>query len=275
MINMTSLPPNKQANIDITDLLSELKKGFISDMPVRLDEMESLILAMEKNESFQDDYENFYRNTHSLKGAAGSYGLHIITSICHALEDALNESKGNSALFLQFGVDYWLDYIDLMRLVLADLNIGKDNLSKHEEQLNKLQSKHISGGSYQTHCLVVTSSSVYENMLTSSLSQQGVKFSFCHDGYKALGRLLTESFDILISDLEVPILNGLALFGSLRLSDSRNKNIKSILLTSKSGGNYARLTDPDYVIRKDKDFSINLFNAISSAAKEVHGQKNI
>lgn len=257
-------------SIDINDLLSDLKKGFISDMPVRLDEMESLILAMEKNESFQDDYENFYRNTHSLKGAAGSYGLHIITSICHALEDALNESKGNSALFLQFGVEYWLDYIDLMRLVLGDLNIGEDNQLKHEEHLNKLQSKHIGGGSYQTHCLVVTASSVYENMLTSSFSREGIKFSFCHDGYEALGRLLTESFDILVSDLEVPVLNGLALFGSLRLSDSKNKNIRSILLTSKQDRNYARQTDPDYVIRKDKEFSKNLFSAISSAAKEVH-----
>lgn len=270
MFHMTINSQNKQKNIDINNLLADLKKGFISDMPNRLDEMESLILVMEKTASFQDNYENLYRHAHSLKGAAGSYGLHFVTSICHALEDALNETKGDSSLFLQFGIDYWLEYIDLMRLVLDDLNIGKDNLSKHEKQLNNLQSKHISGGNYQTQCLVITSSSVYENMLTSSFSQEGIKFSFCYDGYEALGRLLTESFDILISDFEVPMLNGLAIFGSLRLSDSKNKDIKSILLTSKPGGNYARHTDPNYVIRKDKEFSKNLFSAISSAAKEIH-----
>ena len=83
---------------------------------------------------------------------------------------------------------------------------------------------------------------------------------------------MTEYFDVIVSDLEVPVLKGLALFGSLRLSDRKNKHIRSILLTSKLDGNYSRQTDPDYVIRKDKDFSKNLFNAISPAAKEVHGQ---
>lgn len=268
---MTNNSPNSQQNVDINELLSELKKGFISDMPVRLDEMESLVLAMEKGGTFQDNYESLYRHAHSLKGSAGSYGLHIITSICHALEDALNESRGNSERFLKFGIDYWLEYIDLIRLVLDDLTLGSNDLSKHEKQLNRLQSKHISGGNYQTHCLVVTSSSVYENMLTSSFTQEGIKFSFCHDGYEALGRLLTESFDILISDFEVPMLNGLALFGSLYLSDSKNKHIKSVLLTSKPDGNYTRQTDPDYVILKDKNFSENLSSAITSAVRQIHG----
>ena len=153
---MTINSQNPPQNIDINDLLAELKKGFIAEIPARLDDMESLVLDMEKNESFQEHYENVYRHAHSLKGSAGSYGLHFITSVCHAMEDALNETKGNNALFLQFGIDYWLEYIDLMRLVLSDLSAGNDSLSKHEEKLDKLQSKHIGGGNYQAHCLVVT-----------------------------------------------------------------------------------------------------------------------
>ena len=255
---------NHQQDIDINVLLADLKKGFISDMPVRLDEMESLILMLENEQSFHENYENLYRHTHSLKGTAGSYGLHLITSICHSLEDALNETKGGYKAFLQFGIDYWLEYIDLMRLVLADLNAGKENLSKHEEQLRKLQSKHIGGGNFHAHCLVVTNSSVYENILTSGFAHEGIKFSFCNDGYEAMGRLLTESFDILISDLEVPMLNGLALFGSLRLSDCKNKHIKTILLTSQQNNKYSRQTDPDYVIKKDKAFSRNLTDAMNT-----------
>ena len=272
MLNMTNTSPKRQQNVDINDLLEDLKKGFISEIPVRLDDMESLILTMEDGDAFQDKYENLYRHVHSLKGSAGSYGLHIITSICHAMEDVLNETKGNKTLFLQFGIDYWLEYIDLIRIVLDDLNGGRDNLTRHEEQLNQLQSKHISGGNYQAQCLVVTSSSLYEDMLISSFTQQDIKFSFCHNGYEALGRLLTESFDLLISDLEVPMLNGLALFGSLKLSNSKNKHITSLLLTSKPGSNCTRQTDPDYVIIKDKNFSQNLTEAIASAVKNIHAQ---
>ena len=268
---MTNKPSKIQEDIDISDLLLELKKGFIAEMPARLDEIESIILAMEKGLSFQDNYENLYRHAHSLKGSAGSYGVHFITSVCHILEDALNETKGNSDRFMQFGIDYWLEYIDLMRMVLDDLNANKENLSIHEERLNKLQSKQIGGGKYQSHCLVVTSSSVYENMLNTAFAQHSIKFSFCHDGYEALGRLLTESFDILISDLEVPMLNGLALFGSLRLSNSKNRNIKSLLLTSKAESKYISQTDPDYVIHKDKDFSKNLSSAITSVVNTIQG----
>lgn len=267
---MNNSATNTQQNIDINDLLADLKKGFISELPDRLDNMESLILAMNEDGDFQENYENLYRHTHNLKGSAGSYGLHIITSICHALEDTLNELKGNNSLFLQFGIDYWLEYIDLIRLVINDLNSGKDNILIHEKLLRKLQSIHISGGNYQTHCLVVTSSSLYEDMLISSFTQEGIKFSFCHNGYEALGRLLSESFNMLISDLEVPMLNGLALLGSLKLSNSKNKNITSLLLTSKPSGKYTRQIDPNYVVIKDKDFSKNLSEAISAAVKNIH-----
>jgi len=259
-----------QQDIDLNDLLTELKNTFVSEMPVRLDDMESLLLAMESSNNFQEKYENIYRHAHSLKGSAGSYGLHFITSICHAMEDALHDTKGSSERFLQYGVDYWLEYIDLIRQVLDDVNSGDNRSSEHEKKLASLQTKHISGGTYQTHCLVVTSSSVFENILSAVFADEAIKFSFCHDGYEALGRLLSERFDIIISDLEIPMLNGLALFGSLRLSDNKNKNIKTILLTSKQDGSYSRQTDPDYVILKDNNFSKNLSVALSSAIKAVH-----
>ena len=234
---MTSPAKTNTNNIDVSELLADLKKGFVADIPVRLDDMESIILSMERGVSFIDNYEGLYRHAHSLKGSAGSYGLHIITSICHAMEDALNE-------------------------------VGRDNFVTYEDALKKLQSVQPGGEQYHLHCLVVTASSLYENILANEFGNGTIKFSYCNDGYKALGRLLTESFDLLISDYEVPLLNGQALFGSLRLSDSKNRQIKTMLLTSKTDGKYTRSTDPDYVIHKDKDFSQNLSMTIRAIAKQ-------
>ena len=258
----------KPDNIDISELLADLKKGFITDIPVRLDEMESIILAMEKAENFTENYEALYRHAHSLKGSAGTYGLHIITSICHALEDVLNEVGRDNNYFAKYGADYWLQYIDLIRAVLASISKDNHNFEKFENDLKALQSITPAGKSFQLHCLVVSSSSIYENMLPRNFEKDNIKFSFCDDGYKALGRLLTESFELLISDYEVPLLNGQALFGSLRLSNSKNKKIKTILLTSKQPRHLNRNTDPDYVVQKDKDFTDNLATTIRNIARE-------
>lgn len=160
---MAKQSKNITKNIDVSELLSDLKKGFIADMPARLDEMESIILAMEQDIGFIDNYESLYRHAHSLKGTAGSYGLHIITSICHALEDALIEVGRNNERFNEYGIDYWLKYIDLIRLLLDDINNGKDNFSGYELELKTLQSIHASGDTCQLQCLVVSSSSIYES----------------------------------------------------------------------------------------------------------------
>lgn len=269
---MTSQSNNNPNDIDIPELLSDLKKGFIADIPSRLDKMESIILAMEGEDSFIEDYENLYRHAHSLKGSAGSYGLHIITSICHALEDALNEIGRKSARFHEYGTDYWLRYIDLIRLVLAEISKGGENFSAFEEELNRLQSIQPDGEHYQMHCLVIASSSLYESILTDAFAKQPIKFSFSYDGYKALGRLLTESFDLVISDYEVPLLNGKALFCALRLSDCRNRKVKTLLLTSRASEKTARFIDPDFVIMKDKNFSRNLSKVIAQISSQQNSQ---
>lgn len=260
---------NNTENTELSRLLADLKKSFVADIPHRLDEMESLILSMEQNLNYTENYESLYRHTHSLKGSAGSYGIHIITSICHAMEDVLNEVGNDTEFFKRYGIDYWLNYIDLIRDVLNDINKGDGQLSKYEDRLKKIQSIKPGGKSYQIHCLVVTSSIIYSNLLLSTFGEENIKFSFCHDGYEALGRLLTESFDLVVSDYEIPLLNGQALFGCLRLSASTNKNIRTILLTSKKIDKTSRFTDPDFVIRKDKSFSDNLAATIRQISRDL------
>ncbi|MDH5445960.1 MAG: Hpt domain-containing protein [Gammaproteobacteria bacterium] len=258
---------NTTNNNDITELLAELKKGFVADIPEKLDAMESLILLMEQNEEFSENYEALYRLVHSLKGTAGTYGLHFITSVCHVMEDILNEVGKNSENFNQYGGTYWLSYIDLLRTILSDLEKSQDNFSAYEGVLNKLQSTTPSGSRYEYQCMVVTTSGLYESLIPTTFNDKNIRFSFCGDGYEALGRLLSENYDIVISDYEMPFLNGLAIFGALRLSDGRNKDVKTVLLTSGKQKEHARQTDPDIVIYKDKHFTENLIHAIQSVIK--------
>ena len=69
-------------------MLLQLRKTFLEDMPEKLDRLESLLLEIEKNGDGGEVFNELYRIVHSLKGSGGTHGLHIITTICHQLEDS-------------------------------------------------------------------------------------------------------------------------------------------------------------------------------------------
>jgi CheY-like chemotaxis protein len=98
------------------------------------------------------------------------------------------------------------------------------------------------------------------------LSEFSVQAMIMHDGLQALMRALTETFDLIITTNEIPLLNGVALIGALKLSDSRNRNAKTILITANK--NIAsirkRASDADYII-KDAKLPKNLADAARQA----------
>lgn len=72
-----------------TELLAELQRGYLAALPNQFDELELRVLAFEKTPSDREIYSNLFQRIHSLKGSAGTYGSHIVTWICHPLEDEL------------------------------------------------------------------------------------------------------------------------------------------------------------------------------------------
>jgi len=257
------------STVNVNSLIGELKKSFVADIPHRLSDMEAIILSSDDASTFSDNFETLYRQTHSLKGTAGSYGLHIITSICHKFEDALSATKGNHQLFLQQGLDFWLKYVDLLQNTLEKIESGQSEFSDIEESLLKLESKQSNGG-FIHRALIVAASHLYEQICSTAFKDSPIKFTFSRDGHEALGRLLNEPFDIVITDMEAPLLNGMALIGALRLSANRNRKIQAILLTSTKVSQYNRTTDPDFVILKDANFAANLTRTIESLIHQHH-----
>ena len=63
------------------------------------------------------------------------------------------------------------------------------------------------------------------------LRQSGYGVDLCHDGGKVLERLLSERYDLVLLDLSIPGLDGLALLRALRTED---KETKVIMLSAQS-----------------------------------------
>ena len=93
-----------------------------------------------------------------------------------------------------------------------------------------------------------------------------------NDGYSALLRVLTESFDILITALELPVLNGRALIGALRLSSSHNQQIKTILVSSNQvvQSQVKRATDANHVVMKDAKIAQNVRDLVARIVDELN-----
>jgi CheY-like chemotaxis protein len=97
-------------------------------------------------------------------------------------------------------------------------------------------------------------------MYKQALDKLPVQLSTENDGLVALERLLRQKFDFLIMGKELKTLNGVALAAALRKSESNNRDIKIIVLTSKSGDDLG--ADIDFVIHRDVHLSSRLSDTV-------------
>ncbi|MDH5181328.1 MAG: Hpt domain-containing protein [Gammaproteobacteria bacterium] len=256
-------------SVDVQALLTNLARSYLAELPHRLDEIESVILASASAGQFPEQYANLYRMVHSLKGTAGTYGYHIITTICHNFEDSLSTVQGDYAQYQQKGNTYWLKYVDLLRTTLCALETEVTNFADIESELVRLTEFRSDNTTIICHGLIVTTSRLYENILSEVFAQTPVVFAYSRDGLEALGRLINEKFDFLVTDMEIPTLNGLALVNAFRMSNSHNKSLKTILLTSKMTSRLERFADPDKTIIKDNFFIDNIKTAVTEVLAEL------
>lgn len=247
----------------VQQMLQQLRNAFLAELPEKLDYLDQLLVAMEEKGASKEQFNEFYRTIHSLKGSGGTHGLHILTSICHQLEDLLNTASGGSN-FAPALVTISFDYIDLLRAALEHIRAGDTSFPQIEEQLGKLR-KQLNKKQFTV--LVVDNSKLLTQIYLEALKGLPVRPVVITDGYIALIRALTEPFDLLITTNEIPMLNGIALIGALKLSTSNNRKVKTILITANQDitAKKSRASDTDYIIVKNASLMQNLAAAVKRA----------
>ncbi len=99
-------------NADFALLLAGMRDDFIRDLPERCDLLEQCVLALERGRG--GAFDDLYRHIHSLKGFGGTFGIELITRICHQFESFISEARKR---FDPLAVSYALSYVDLLRRV--------------------------------------------------------------------------------------------------------------------------------------------------------------
>lgn len=211
----------------VENILEHLREGFLDEMPVRINQIEDEVMSSEK----ADTYDELFRRVHSLKGTAGSYNFHIITKIAHNMEDVMQVLMKKKKFDTKTTVDILLKFIDILRDTTDSLIESKIVPLDVDERLGVLRSQVFDAS---INILVVEPSRLYANMIEYSLQSLSVNLTFKDDGLPALDNLLLTKYDVLITSLECPRLNGDALIAALRLVHNFNRNIKVVLVTSRA-----------------------------------------
>ncbi|MCD8512426.1 MAG: response regulator [Nitrincola sp.] len=131
-------------------------------------------------------------------------------------------------LVLKKALPILLNYVDLLRQTTAYLSTGAD-LAPLKQKL-----EHLRLGVNQTakRLLLVESSRIMRQLCQEVLSDLGVQLDTYDDGLKALNELLHTRYDCLIIGRQLNSLNGPAVVAALRESDSVNKNIPVLMIST-------------------------------------------
>jgi len=246
-------------------LLDELKKNYISDLPMKFDELELLILKVKDKTNYKEDLAELFRKVHSLKGSAGTHGLHDISKVCHRFEDHLRAIDNHQIDFDLSDANKWIAHIDLIRRILElykqDANATID-IESELASITRAQAEQPYLG------LIVDQSRTNGMFYQSVLSSLPIQFTLMTDGYNALDLLLSNRFDLLVTSMELKKLNGLALIGAVKLANGVSKNIKTIMVTSNPKGIAEKMnTDPDKLIVRSADMGTQLLDATKALLK--------
>lgn len=243
-------------NADFSLLLAGMRDDFIRELPERCDLIEEAVLAMERDTS--EAFDELFRYVHSLKGSGGTFGVALITRICHQFESFVSAVRGR---FDPLALSHALGYVDLLRRV-AETSERDGALAMAIEQ--DLEQLRISSMPVCVSALLVEPSSATRKFCQGVLEPLAVRLVSQDRGLAALELLLHQPFDLLVAARELPDLNALALVAALRESGSRNKDIPVILISSNSAPAPAYL-NIHATIKRDAEFVSALAGCVGDA----------
>ncbi len=237
-------------------LLEQIRDSYLLEMQGKCDDIESLVLSL--NNAFSENYAELYRLVHSMKGSAGTHGLAMVSAICHELEDQLAKLN-DSQVVGSAEINVMLRLVDLIRRARGIALKDKADYSDAERELEAIRRESLN----DLYPVLLIESSGYVRMLCQeALAKLPVELTIEEDGIQALQRLLRKRFACVIAANEVKTLNGIAVISAVRASESRNRYIKTILLTSRDQLRDGKHLNLDYVIKRNASLGDNLVQAV-------------
>ncbi len=222
----------------VSNLLSNAFKYTKDEITMRLSLKDNManIEVIDNGNGFEDDkterfFERFYQGKNSKDIHVDGTGIGL--NLCRALTEmhggkvtGRNRKEGTTTVGA---------------ILTVSIPLGKDHLKPDEIELQSAapaitSSVHQSQANRNLHILVVDDDIEIANYIKAEM-HDWYKFSYAPNGREALKMLLTKSFDLVVSDVMMPEMDGITLLRSIK-SNTNISDIPVILLTSKSEVQY-------------------------------------
>ncbi|MBY0337050.1 MAG: Hpt domain-containing protein, partial [Acetobacteraceae bacterium] len=101
--------------------MDELLSEFLAEAGEAVGELDTALVALERQDGDPETLARVFRTVHSVKGAAGFLGLERLSAVAHAAENLLGCYRDGGAPVTGAGVTAVLAAIDTIRRILAAL----------------------------------------------------------------------------------------------------------------------------------------------------------
>jgi len=258
---MTESKPN------INDALLKMQAKYVSELPGKLDDLEDLCMAFTTGESKDVKLLALSHLVHSIKGSAGTFGVSIVSTICHRFEDRINEIKEDTPEEDRSFIDDALRYIDLIREAVGLVRENETDFTAIEEKLDGLA---LPVGTEPREAvrplslLVADSARTTAVMLRAHLGDAAITVVGEDTDLGALKRLMDERFDVVVCGLGIGLIGGLGLICALKLSDGRSRDAMTVLLTSDTESFQKTDPAPDFVLNRGPSLGQDLMSVLDT-----------
>jgi len=230
------------------------RAAYLRELTTTLEEVESLVLEVGGADG--DRGRALARQIHTIKGTAGSLGLELLSLAAHRMEDLLAARPLAEDRDEKF-IDCLLAQNDLLGSI-AQAYLDKDSrvLDEVRRRLEPASAApepeaEARGGAPLKRVLIVEPSAAALQFCVNALRPfDAPEVSSARDGYEALGLLLKERFDAVITSLQVPTIDGQSLASVLRALPGPNAATPVILLTSSAGALDPAKPRADFLVEK-------------------------
>lgn len=261
--------------------------GYLDDMTDTLGTIEALILGLNSNRA-SENQRKILQMLHSIKGTAGGYGLGEFSPVVHKMEDILGILASGSVSSEEV-VNDLLEQVDVMLAMVAKARANPEaviaEMDKPQESLkvifnnpNYVESNDGKVKDDSLKVLILEDSKFVNKIVLQSLSPFNVTCSLAADGYSALGRLIFEKFDAIITHVHVNLIDGVNLTKILNLIESPNKNTPFLFISSSDSiNNLNAQSNLVRIVKKGPELPKKLVEVLGSMVKlakktEEHNQ---
>lgn len=254
---------------DINDVLAKLRAKYVSELPDKLNEIEDLAMAISKGEDADDNMLELYRRVHSIKGSAGSYGVSVVSAVCHRFEDRINEDQEDVVEGDRPFIDDTFRFVDLLREAADLVRAGTVDYSTIEAKLAAFGKDLTAEDPVPVSVFLLDDTKTTAMLVRAAFKDEGVDLVSAESDLDALERLISERFDLAVCGLGVGRLGGLGLIAALKLSAGRSRDVTTVLLTTDPGSVSDTNPAPDYILDRGPE----MLSALKDIVANVRAKK--